>query len=210
MEIARKIGAEEQLRNDPDKRSVAFLHRKEFDLLSPSPRITMRAIELSQLAEAADFASAHLPDLDLGNFARIRSVVEHDPTQVQLFYQSNRLVGLYAMLFLCKSGREALLNGQFDGARPELNLLADPVDRPAAIYTWFVACPGRPVAGFGNVSEFLRLERFARADLFARPASPAGYRLMVGIGYRPLYREPNGLHRYTRLANRLNVQEEAA
>ena len=186
------------------------MHRKEFDLLPASPQISIRSIELAQLSEAADFAGAHLPELNLGDFARIKSVVGHDPTQVQLFYRSNRLVGLYAMLFLAKDGHQALLDGDFDGAKPELDMLADPADRPAAIYTWFVACPGRPVAGFGNVSKFLRRERFAHADLYARPASAAGHRLMLGIGYRPLSPDPNGLHRYTRIANRLTVQEEAA
>ncbi len=199
-----------QLLPGQSEQSVANLHRKEFDLLPSSPQISIRPIRLDQLAETADFATEHLPELDFEGISDIEAAVEHDPTQVQLFYQGGRLVGLYAMLFLDQSGHEALINGQFDGSRPDLKLLAHPTDQPSAIYTWFVACPGRPVAGFGNVAKFLCATRFSRADLYARPASASGHRLMLGIGYRPVTSDPNGLHRYVRLANRRNVQEEAA
>ena len=192
------------------EQGVANLHRKEFDLLPCSKQITIRPVRLDQLAETADFAIEHLPELNFEGISYIEAAVKHDPTQVQLFYQGGRLVGLYAMLFLDRSGHETLVNGQFDGSKPDLKLLAHPTDRPSAIYTWFVACPGRPVAGFGNVAEFLRGARFSRADLYARPASDAGHRLMLGIGYRPVTSDPNGLHRYVRLANRHTIQEKAA
>ena len=199
----------EDIISDTNEQSVANLHRKEFDLLPASRQISIRAIEFSQLTEVADFAAAHFPELNLGDFARVKSVVEHDRRQIQLFYKSGRLVGLYAMLFLNKTGFAALLNGNFVGAKPNLDHLAGPGTTPCAIYTWFVACPGRPVIGFGNVSEFLRGERFANADLFARPASPAGHRLMLGIGYQPLGADPDGLHRYVRIANRRSAKTQA-
>jgi len=190
--------------------SVANLHRKEFDMLPFSQQIAVSPIRLSQMSEATEFVAAHFPDVDLADFARIRSVVTVDRMQVQLFYRFKRLVGLYAMLFLNSSGRNALLTGNFDGIRPKLSFLASKNEVPAAIYSWMVICPGRAAAGIGNVSAILNTHRYRRADLFARPATPEGLRILRGTGHQPVTADPNGLYRYTRLANRRMARDIAA
>ncbi len=192
------------------EQGVANLHRKEFDLLKSSQHLSVGPIELSQLNEAADFAAHHLPEIDLGDLALIRSIVEIDPAQVQLFHRFGRLVGLFAILFLNPNGKKALLDGSFDGSRPDLDFLVTRKETPSAIYSWLVICPGRAAAGIGNVSVFLNTPRFQRADLFARPATVGGLRILRGTGHRPVTSDPNGLHRYVRLANRHTVQEKAA
>ncbi len=192
-----------------NKQSVAKLHRKEFDLLSPSRHVTIRAIELPEIAEAARFASAHLSGLQIDDLSRLETIIARGREQVQLFHARDRLVGLYAMLFLNRDGLESLLSGTFDGANPCIDHLVEETATPAAIYTWFVACPGRAVSGFGNVARLLRSARLAGADLFARPASDAGLRLMRGIGYTPIGSNPAGLHRYIRIQNR-TISRKAA
>lgn len=186
------------------------MHRKEFDQLPASKHIAVRPIELSQLTEAADFAASHLPEINLGDFARIKSIVEIDRTQIQLFYRFERLAGLYAMLFLNTNGRSALMDGSFDGARPNLDFLVSENEIPAAIYSWLVICPGRAAAGIGNVSVLLNSRRLGRADLFARPTTVEGLRILRGTGHLPVTADPNGLHRYVRIANRRSVPQEAA
>jgi len=176
----------------------------------PSRHVAIRAIEVSEIAEVARFASAHLPGLQLDDLSRLEMIITRDRDQVQLFHAGPRLVGLYAMLFLNRNGLEALLADRFDGANPCIEHLAQTAANPAAIYTWFVACPGRAVSGFGNVSQLLQGKRFAAADLYARPASAAGLRLMSGIGYVPVSCDPNGLHRYTRINNRRSNSRIAA
>jgi hypothetical protein len=190
--------------------SVAKLQRKQFDLIPFSDHVDIRAIQRDEISRVARFAAAHLPSLKLDDMSIFDRIIARDPDTVQLFEAGGQLVGLYAMLFLNRQGHQALLDGEFDGSCPSLAHLARKNEKPAAIYTWFVACPGRAVTGFGNVAQFLQSERYAGADLYARPASAAGLRLMLGIGYIPVHSDPNGLHRYTRVLNRPQFCEQAA
>jgi hypothetical protein len=192
------------------KKGVANMQRKEFERLPVSHHVTVRPITFAEISPVAEFAKRHLPSLRLDNLSNIERIVEIDSDAIQVFEAEGQLVGLYAMLFLSRQGLNALINDQFDGGNPAGEFIAGRSDRPVAVYTWFVACPGRAVTGFGNVAKFLRGERFAKADLYARPASPEGLRLMKGIGYRPVTLDSNGLYRYTRLCNRMPNLEQAA
>jgi hypothetical protein len=196
--------------SNPNEKSVAKSQRKQFDLIPQSAHVRMRAIRLAEISTVARFASEHLPSLKLDDLSIFQRIVERDGDAIQLFEAGSELVGLYAMLFLNKAGHKALLHGDFDGANPSNGHLAPDGEKPAAIYTWFVACPGRAVTGFGNVAQLLQGERYANVDLYARPASAAGLRLMRGIGYEPVGSDPNGLHRYTRILNRPLFSQQAA
>jgi len=192
------------------EKSVAKSQRKQFDLLSPSEHIGIRSIRRSEISKAAQFASRHLPSLKLGNLSIFERIVALDCDSIQLFESGGKLVGLYAMLFLNRTGEEALLAGNFDGANPCTSLLAQKCEKPAAIYTWFVACPGRAASGIGNIAQYLQGARFAHADLFARPATAAGLRIMRSTGHYPISSDPNGLHCYRRILNRPLSSQKAA
>ena len=196
--------------SNPSEKSVAKTQRKHFDLIPQSGHVRIRAIESAEIPGVARFAAKHLPSLKLDDLSIFERIVTLDSDSIQLFEAGGELAGVYAMLFLNRSGEEALLQDTFDGANPHLDHLALKNEKPAAIYTWFVACPGRAVTGFGNVAQLLQGERYAHADLYARPASAAGLRLMRGIGYFPVKSDPNGLHRYTRILNRSQFSEQAA
>ena len=191
------------------QQSVAETQRKLFDLIPQSRNVRIRGIKIDEISSVAQFAAAHLPSLKLNDLSIFEQIVRLDGDAIQLFEADGRLVGVYAMLFLNRRGESALLDDQFDGTNPCLKHLAARSEKPAAIYTWFVACPGRAVTGFGNVAHLLQGERYARADLYARPASAAGLRLMLGIGYRPVSADPNGLHRYRRI-DLTEITEQAA
>lgn len=193
--------------SNSNEKSVANLQRHEFDTLRPSSRFCVRPIRKHEISGAAGFAAGHLPSLNLDDLSVFEQIILHDRDTIQLIEADGRLVGIYAMLFLNRSGLDGLLNGRFDGTDPQFDHLAEKSANPAAIYTWFIACPGRAAAAIGNVARLLQGERFAHADLYARPATPAGLRIMLGTGHLPVSSDPNGLHRYTRLANRqLNSQ----
>ncbi|HSM39596.1 MAG TPA: hypothetical protein VK862_02515 [Afifellaceae bacterium] len=191
------------------QKSVAETQRKLFDLIPQSRHVRIRDITVGEIPAVARFAAAHLPSLKLDDLSIFERIVQFDSTCIQLFEAGGELVGVYAMLFLNRRGELALLDGQFDGTNPCFEHLAARSEKPAAIYTWFVACPGRAVTGFGNVARLLQGGRYARADLYARPASAAGLRLMLGIGYRPVSPDPNGLHQYLRI-DLTEVIEQAA
>ena len=192
------------------QKSVAESQRKQFDQLPLSNFVGIRAIRRAEIPGVARFAAGQLPSLKLDDLSIFDRIVAHDPDTIQIFETDGRLVGLYAMLFLNRRGHQALLDDTFDGADPSSDHLALKSEKPAAIYTWFVACPGRAVTGFGNVAQLLQDERYAHANLYARPASPGGLRLMRGIGYVPVKSDTNGLHRYTRIRNRPQFSEQAA
>jgi hypothetical protein len=193
-----------------DEQSVAYSQRKEFDLLAPSRLLTIRPLAKSEIGSAAEFAKRHLPSLRLENLNFITAILAHDRDSIQRFDRRGEMVGLYALLFLNDRGLEALFGGQFDGTSPRIEDLVPADDKPAAIYSWFVACPGRAAAAIGNVAALLRNERFGEADLFARPATSEGLRIMRGTGHVPVTSDPNGLHRYTRIINRHSISDKAA
>ncbi len=186
------------------------MQRKDFDHLPLSDHVTIRPITAPEIPTVAEFAKRHLPSLQLDDLSKIEQIVESDANAIQLFEANGKLLGLYAMLFLNPTGINALIDSRFDGSYPAREFIVSDTEIPAAIYTWFVACPGRAVTGFGNVAKFLQSDRFAKADLYARPASPAGQRLMLGIGYRPVTADPDGLHKYTRICNRTPEIQQAA
>jgi hypothetical protein len=196
--------------SNPNEKSVAKSQRKQFDSIPRSEHVRIRAIKFAEISRVAQFASEHLPSLKLDDLSVFQRIVALDGDSIQIFEAGGEIVGLYAMLFLNRQGHCALVEDNFNGADPDIGHLALNGEKPAAIYTWFVACPGRAVTGFGNVAELLQGERFAHADLYARPASAAGLRLMLGIGYEPIRSDPNGLHRYTRILNRPQFSEQAA
>ncbi len=156
----------------------------------------------SEIGDAADFAKRHLPSLNLDNLELIRAILLHDEASIQRFGRPGRIVGLYAMLFLNDRGLAALLDGRFEGTNPQFDHLAQADRKPAAIYSWLVACPGRAAAGIGNVSAMLQGERYYDVDLYASPATPEGLRILRGTGHLPVTSYPDGLHRYVRIVNR--------
>ncbi|HEX2147160.1 MAG TPA: hypothetical protein VHG11_05845, partial [Pseudorhizobium sp.] len=113
-----------------------------------------------------------------------------------------RLVGVYCMLFLKESGLDSLLSGDFDLHSPPLEHLAAPSERPKAIYKWLVVGPGSASSGIGAISEMLSQERYAAADLYARPQTPEGRRVMISVGFHPIPGNRAGMYRYIRLRNR--------
>lgn len=193
-----------------NEQSVAILHRKEFDRLIPSRHVAVRSLRQSEVGEAAEFAKRQLPGLKLDNLERVRAILTHDRASIQRFGRAGEIVGLYAMLFLNDRGFDALLGGKFEGAHPEFDHLAQADSKPAAIYSWLVACPGRAAAGIGNVSAMLQGKRFRDVDLYACPATHDGLRILRGTGHVPVTSDPRGLHCYVRIRNRNSIHVRAA
>lgn len=189
--------------------SVAKKQHKDFDTLRPTSRLYVRPAEIGDLAETATFAVAQLQLLKLADLGIYESLSRFDQDMIQIFVRHGAIVGVYAMLFLNSEGLCAMLAGKFDTHVPNKSFLATPPEEPAGIYNWFTACPGLAAAGFGNVAEILTRERFSRADLYARPASDAGRRIMKELGYRRIECATDDLFRYVRRVNRIQPSDQS-
>lgn len=179
--------------------------RRDFDTLKPARHIIVRSADESDVVDAADFATHHLPDLDLGNLSNYRRLIAFDPDCIQLFYLKEKLVGIFAMLFLNELGLSALANGDLIVQNPSFDFLAPRTVKPAAVYASLVVCPGRAVAGIGTVATKLRQSRFAAANIYARPVTESGRRIMEGVSFVPLLPGRTDLYHYVRLCNRNQI-----
>ncbi len=117
------------------------------------------------------------------------------------------LSGLYAMLMLSQSGKEALIDGSINALDPAREHLAGPGEPVAAIYKWTIFAPGRAAAAIPLMAEKLREPAYAAADLFGVGITAAGRRIMERLGFEP-YRTTTDrtLFRYERRINRHNPQ----
>jgi len=140
----------------------------------------------------------------------VRAVHLRNPANFVGFFRDQELVGIYAMLMLNSAGLEQLLLGELDIETPPTELLASAGEAPACIYTWMVVAPGSVAAGMSRLSYLLQQDPYRFANLYARPATPAGLRMMENFGYRPVSAGMPDLHRYVRIANRSLYLECAA
>lgn len=185
-------------------RGAAATQRREFDTLCFPRHPFRRPARVEDLPKAAEFVARLMPQLALGDLSRFARLVQFDPDTIQLFLHDERIVGLYCMLFLRDSGLKALVAGNLDLTDPALEHLAAPPEPPRAIYNWLVIGPGSASTGISAISKLLSQDRYAAADLYARPETPGGRRIMTNVGFQPIPGNRAGMYRYVRLRNRHN------
>ena len=141
----------------------------------------------------------------------VQYVMMHNRNNVHVVCNRQTIVGIYAMLLLNPLGLERLLLGEFDPSQPDPACLSSRLMTPIAIYKWAVVAPGRAAQGILHMSHFLRQPFYRHANLFARPVTPAGRKLVSDVGFVPIAdaRMP-GLHRYVRIPNRSSALPQAA
>lgn len=142
-------------------------------------------------------ANAKIPEVSISaEFLQAFSTRDRD--SILAFRHRNKVVGGVAFLFLNETGLDDLLLGQFDFANPTERVLARPIDDVAAIYTWATALDGRGILGLGNVAEHLSKRRFRFADLYGRPNTADGRRLVQSVGFKPIAAFQDNLWIYER------------
>jgi hypothetical protein len=128
----------------------------------------------------------------------------HNPSNCWSIFPrlGDHATGLFLMLMLNSAGHSAILAGGIDGTSPDPALCAasdDPVD---AIYIWGLYAPHAAVLAVPLIARELQHARFRSADLFGRAVTPAGRRLMVSVGFRPLLPEAPDIYQYRRQVSR--------
>ncbi len=196
----------------PDERAVlrlvragdAISQRRDFDRLAAvnQSRISAWRVEPRQIPALLAFAANEIPALSAaaGSVAR---VAERNRDSIWVFRRGAAPVGIYAMLHLSGEGLERLLLGELDTAVPDPRATVETGGAPAAIYKWAVVAPGTASAGICAISRMLQAPAYASANLFARPTTMGGERIMANLGFRPVRSGLPDLHRYVRHANRV-------
>lgn len=161
---------------------VAFSN--EFFRLVARSRITSQDIELARLEEvlgALELARALFPVVseDVA-----RAVHRHNPECFRIVRRGCLAESaMAAYLPLTGAGAAALVDGRFDGLRPELAHICRPKERPEAIYSWLTYAPGKMVSGLRLL---LELERYGGGvPIFTRPAHADSARILEVAGFVP-------------------------
>jgi len=175
--------------------------RHDFDFVPRRAEVVVETAKTSDFSILAEMANAKIPEVTVTG-AFLEAFAARDIDSILAFRHRGKVVGGVAFLFLNESGLDDLLLGQFDFANPTERVLARPLDDVAAIYTWATALDGRGILGLGNVAEHLSKRRFRFADLYGRPNTEDGRRLVQSVGFKPMAAFQDNLWIYERALKR--------
>lgn len=127
----------------------------------------------------------------------LRRLRAHNPAIFQIVTEaaSDRVAGMSAQLPLTEAGLEALLNGRFDAARPDLAFVARPGEKVDAIYVWLTFSPRGLVPTMAGLVDYLQRHCPLGGSLFCTPLDHVIGEFLSGCGFRPaqgLYPEAPG------------------
>ena len=185
-----------------------FAARRDFDFIPRRAEVAVAPANSDDFEGLARMANAKIPDV-AATGAQLSYAASRDPDSILAFKFNGRLVGGIAFLFLNRTGVEQLLSNRFDFAAPSLGALADPIEDVAGIYTWATAVHGRGILALGNVAEHLSRRRFRHADMYARPNTSDGRRLVQSVGYARLPALQDNLWIYERALTRFPITSPA-
>lgn len=121
---------------------------------------------------------------------QVLKVLRHNPICVMALARKSKFdpanpqgEGFVAILPLNSLGLQNLALGTFNGAEPDLRLVAGPDERPAGIYMWGVFAPGPLAAGIALFIERMATPQYAGVSLYSRPNTDAGrkYNEVLGL-----------------------------
>ncbi len=185
--------------------TTPFVARRDFDFIPRRSEVDVAPAQSEDFDTLAEMANAKIPDvLVSGDF--LRAFAARDKDTILSFRLNDTLVGGVAFLFLSEVGVEDLFLDNIDFGNPSDRVLAGPMDDVAGIYTWATALDGRGILGLGNVAEHLSKRRFRLADLYGRPNTDDGRRLVQSVGFRPTASFQDDLWIYERAWKRMPHQ----
>ena len=88
------------------------------------------------------------------------------------------------MLPLTAKGLHRLATKTFNGADPDLSLIALPGEKPAGLYMWGTYAPGVLASGISLFMNEIAAEPYDGVNLYSRPNTPEGVRYNEALGLR--------------------------
>ena len=162
----------------------------ELDTQSLARRIVIFTPSGSQIDTLVTLARGSIVGLTTTSEVACR-VMSHNPDSIWAITRRNRydpanpiVEGFFALLMLNEVGMKRLVEGSFDATNPDLSLLTAQHERPAGIYLWAVHAPGSLSGGIALVLEKVSTPLYAAADLYARPLTTGGSRILEATGFR--------------------------
>jgi predicted GNAT family N-acyltransferase len=136
----------------------------------------------------------------------VHRVMSHNPDTVWAITRRHHynpaapiVEGFFALLTLNEPGLRHLFDGSFDATNPDQSLLTAQNEKPAGIYLWAVHAPGPLAGGIALVLEKVSTPLYANADLYARPLTAGGRRILEATGFRSgaIFRQQRAPHLLT-------------
>ena len=93
--------------------------------------------------------------------------------------------GFIAMLPLTAKGLFRLATKNFNGADPDLSLIAGPGERPAGLYMWATYAPGLMASAISLFMDQIADAPYDGVNLYSRPNTEEGVRYNQALGLKP-------------------------
>jgi predicted GNAT family N-acyltransferase len=161
-----------------------------FDTASLARRIVIFTPSGEQIKSLVALAQKSISGLSTPTEV-VCKVASHNPDSLWAIARRSRYnsassiaEGFFALLMLNDSGMRRLIDGTFDTANPDLALLTGQNEKPAGIYLWAVHAPGSLSGGIALVLEKVSSPLYAEANLYARPLTAGGNRILEATGFR--------------------------
>lgn len=157
-----------------------------------APSTTVFAsLDPSQIPEVSALALQHIGP-DIAGPEVFERVLRHNHEASWAVYRrapedlfAHRLVGFTVFLVLNAAGCDAVSRDRFKGRDPDMAHLCGPGEPAGALYSWASVAPGLSARVLPKVVESLDHSRFAGLDIYTRPGTDHGARVLATIGFRP-------------------------
>lgn len=162
----------------------------EFDTVNLARRVVIFTPSADQINSLVVLAQKSIAGLTTPASV-VSKVLSHNPDSVWAIARRTRVgpvdlvpEGFFALLMLNEAGMKQLIDGTLNASDPDLAFLARQNERPAGIYLWAVHAPGSLSGGIALVLEKISSPLYADADLYARPLTSGGNRILEATGFR--------------------------
>lgn len=144
------------------------------------------ALDRAGWSEVRAMLAGAAKTMSLAPEATVRRIWEKNPDVFRVVRQSGETPasGLVALLPFNAAGAEAIVTGQFEGARPDPELIAAPGEAPHALYFWLVFAPGKLANMLAAIGRVLRDFSSSGCAIFSRAVDARSVRLHRTIGFR--------------------------
>jgi predicted GNAT family N-acyltransferase len=150
--------------------------------------VLFRAVP-SVLDHLIGLAQSHIPGMAGPEI--VRKILAHNPDCVWVVSRRSKFnpempvgEGFFAMLPLTAKGLHRLAIKAFDGANPDLGLIAKPGKKPAGLYMWGTYAPGILAGGISLFMNEIAAEPYDGVNLYSRPNTPEGVRYNEALGLK--------------------------
>jgi len=179
------------VRENPEtvKQGKAKHHLGSMDSARYAKHLVLFRADPSMLDHLIGLARPHIPGMAGPEI--VRKILAHNPDCVWVVsrkhqFQPTKPVGegFFAMLPLNAKGLHRLAIKTFNGADPDLCLVAKPGERPAGLYMWGTYAPGILAGGISLLMNELAADLYDGVNLYSRPNTPEGIRYNETLGLK--------------------------